>query len=127
MGKMNFENNVVPLIDKLSGLNGVAESLLKEAITKTKAVREFETVLKLKLDNFQGKVGSDLCMRLMPLRKKMIEDLAELIAACDKVMKETERRENDFKNILISVNEEKNKVVGNLVNLAAANGQLFLI
>jgi len=72
-------------------------------------------------------MGSDLCMRLMPLRKGMIKDLAELIAACDTVMKATERRENDFKNILISVNEEKNKVTGNLINLAAANGQLFLI
>lgn len=50
--KQNFDNNVVPLIEKLKGLNGVAEDLLKEALTKTKAVREFETVLKLKLDNF---------------------------------------------------------------------------
>jgi len=124
---MNFENNVVPLIDKLSGLNGVAESLLKEAITKTKVVREFETVLKLSLDNFKGKVGSDLCMRLMPLRKKMITDLQTLIKSCDVTMEKTQRRENDFKNILISVNEEKKKTTTKLVNLAAANNQIFLL
>jgi hypothetical protein len=50
--KENFENNVVPLVEKLKGLNGVAADLLQEALTKTKAVREFESVLKLQLDKF---------------------------------------------------------------------------
>jgi hypothetical protein len=63
----------------------------------------------------------------MPLRKMMIKDLAELLTACDKVMKDTEQREDDFKKILISVNEEKAKTTLNLVNLAAANNQLYLI
>lgn len=40
--KANFENNVKPLVEKLAGLTGVAEDLLKEAITTTKAVRAFE-------------------------------------------------------------------------------------
>jgi len=44
--KSNFENNVAPLVDKLKGLNGVAEDLLREAMTKTTMVREFEEELK---------------------------------------------------------------------------------
>lgn len=44
--KMNFGNNVAPLVEKLAGLNGVAEDLLREAMTKTTVVREFEEELK---------------------------------------------------------------------------------
>lgn len=37
--KNNFTNSVVPLVDKLEGLNGVAEDLLREAMNKTTLVR----------------------------------------------------------------------------------------
>lgn len=39
MTKNNFANNVAPLVEKLAGLNGVAEELLKEAMDKTTLVR----------------------------------------------------------------------------------------
>jgi len=111
----------------LGGLEGVADDLLREALTKTKAVAMFENVLQLNLDKFSGKVGSDLSLRLMPLRKKMITDCEELIKECETVMNKTKKREGDFKNLLIDVNKEKLKVTLQLVNLAAANNQLFLI
>lgn len=53
MTKNNFVNNVAPLVDKLSGLEGVAEDLLKEAMTKTTMVREFEETLKLAITKFK--------------------------------------------------------------------------
>jgi len=37
----DFQNNVVPLVSKMDGLNGVADDLLKEAVDKTSIVRDF--------------------------------------------------------------------------------------
>jgi hypothetical protein len=51
--KENFQNNVAPLVSKLAGLNGVAEDLLREAMTKTTVVREFEEELKSKITSFK--------------------------------------------------------------------------
>jgi hypothetical protein len=53
--KLNFSNNVVPLVGKLEGLNGVAEDLLKEAMDSTTVVRAFEEELKLKIVSFRQK------------------------------------------------------------------------
>lgn len=53
--KLNFSNNVVPLVGKLEGLNGVAEDLLKEAMESTTVVRAFEEELKLKIVSFKQK------------------------------------------------------------------------
>lgn len=61
------------------------------------------------------------------LRGKMIEDCDQLMAACVKVMQHTKREENDFKNILIRVNETKETVGKQLLNLAAAPSQLLII
>lgn len=62
--KMNFANNVAPLVGKLSGLNGVAEDLLREAMTKTTVVREFEEVLKSQITAFKQKQGTTLAIRM---------------------------------------------------------------
>jgi len=40
--KENFDNHTGPLLEKLKGLNGVSESLLRDALEKTKAVKQFE-------------------------------------------------------------------------------------
>jgi len=81
--KSNFENNVAPLVDKLQGLNGVAEDLLREAMTKTTMVREFEEELKSQITKFKQKQGSTLAIRMQMMRGKMLDDLASLIAQCD--------------------------------------------
>jgi uncharacterized protein YoxC len=53
--KMNFTNNVKPLVGKLVGLNGVAHDLLQEAYDKTAVVRDFEYELKSKIVAFKEK------------------------------------------------------------------------
>merc|ERR1712072_187835 len=89
--KSNFTNNVAPLVDKLKELNGVAEDLLNEAMTKTTVVREFEEELKSKITAFKQKQGTTLAIRMQMMRAKMLKDLAELIATCDKTRFRQER------------------------------------
>ena len=84
--KMNFENNVAPLVDRLKGLNGVAEDLLAEAMSKTTMVREFEEELKMKITSFKQKQGSTLAIRMQMMRGKMVDDLNSLITQCDKTI-----------------------------------------
>lgn len=104
--KLNFENNVAPLVDKLKGLNGVAEDLLREAMTKTTVVREFEEELKSKITAFKQKQGTTLAIRMQAMRAKMLKDLAELIAQCDKTIIASAKRENDFKSILVEADKK---------------------
>lgn len=104
--KHNFQNNVAPLVDKLKGLNGVAEDLLREAMNKTTVVREFEEELKSKITAFKQKQGKSLAIRMQMMRAKMIKDLAELIATCDKTIAASARRENDFKSILVEADKK---------------------
>jgi len=104
--KLNFENNVAPLVDKLKGLNRVAEDLLRESMTKTTLVREFEEELKSKITAFKQKQGKSLAIRMQMMRSKMLKDLAELIGTCDKTIAGTARRENDFKSILIEADKK---------------------
>lgn len=125
--KENFENHTGPLLEKLKGLNGVSETLLKDALAKTSAIKGFEVQLKLALDKFKTQQATDLCIRMGMLRGKMINDCNMLMTACDKVMVHTKKEEGDFKNILISVNEEKKAVGMKLLNLAAAPSQLLII
>jgi len=81
--KENFENNVAPLVSKLAGLNGVAEDLLREAMSKTTLVREFEETLKTAVTQFKQKQGSTLAIRMEKMRGKMVVDLGTLIKQCD--------------------------------------------
>jgi len=104
---MNFGNNVAPLVDKLAGLNGVAEDLLKEAMTKTTVVRTFEEELKQKITAFKQKQGKTLAIRMQKMRAMMIKDLDELMATCDKTIAATAAREGDFKSILVDVDKQK--------------------
>jgi len=104
--KANFQNNVAPLVDKLKGLNGVAEDLLKEAMTKTTMVREFEEELKSKITAFKQKQGKTLAIRMQAMRTKMLKDLAELIASCDKTIAASAKREGDFKSILVEADKK---------------------
>jgi len=104
--KLNFQNNVAPLVDKLKGLNGVAEDLLREAMTKTTVVREFEEELKSKITAFKQKQGKTLAIRMSMMRTKMLKDLAELIQTCDKTIAASRRRENDFKSILVEADKK---------------------
>jgi len=104
--KSNFENNVAPLVDKLKGLNGVAEDLLREAMTKTTVVREFEEELKSKITSFKQKQGKSLAIRMQMMRAKMLVDLADLIAQCDKTIAASAARENDFKSILVEADKK---------------------
>lgn len=62
--KNNFQNNVAPLVDKLKGLNKVAEDLMREAMNATTAVRVFEEELKLKITAFKQKQGKSLAIRM---------------------------------------------------------------
>jgi len=125
--KLNFENNVAPLVGRLAGLNGVAEDLLREAMTKTTVVREFEEELKSKITSFKQKQGTTLAIRMDKMRGKMVTDLVELIASCDKTIAATARREGDFKSILAEADKKMRETSLQLVNLAANEGQLFLI
>jgi len=125
--KMNFQNNVAPLVDKLKGLNGVAEDLLNEAMTKTTVVREFEEELKSKITAFKQKQGTTLAIRMQKMRSKMVVDLNELIASCDKTIVASAAREGDFKSILVEADKKMKETKLQLVNLAANEGQLFLI
>lgn len=50
--KRNFEHNVKPLVAKLAGLNGVADELLREAISKTTLIQNFEESVKLNMEAF---------------------------------------------------------------------------
>lgn len=125
--KLNFENNVAPLVGKLAGLNGVAEDLLREAMTKTTVVREFEEELKSKITSFKQKQGKTLAIRMQAMRSKMVQDLVELIASCDKTIVATRRREGDFRSILVEADKKMKETSLQLVNLAANEGQLFLI
>lgn len=104
--KENFENNVAPLVRKLAGLNGVAEDLLKEAMTKTTLVREFEETLKLQITAFKQKQGKSLAIRMQQMRAKMLTDLAELMAQCDKTIAGSASREGDFKSILVEADKQ---------------------
>jgi hypothetical protein len=115
----NFNNNVRPLVDKLAGLTGVAESLLKEAITTTAAVRRFEEQLNTSVDSFKSRQGSEIAIKLNASRDMIVEDLDELIKVCDQTMRATQKRENDFKSIIISVDKDINGLMLNMVNLAA--------
>lgn len=125
--KMNFANNVVPLVDRLEGLNGVAEDLLRESMTQTTVVREFEEVLKTSIDKFKQKQGKSIAIRMAAMRGKMTADLVTLIASCDKTIRATQARENDFRSILVKADEKMKETSLQLVNLAANEGQLFLI
>ena len=71
MAKNNFINNVAPLVDQLSGLNGVAEDLLREAMAKTTMVREFEETLKLAITKFKQRQGKTIAIRMAKMRSKM--------------------------------------------------------
>lgn len=62
--KNNFTNSVVPLVDKLEGLNGVAEDLLREAMNKTTLVRQFEESLAGTIFKFKAKQGKAISMKL---------------------------------------------------------------
>ena len=104
--KMNFENNVAPLVDRLKGLNGVAEDLLAEAMSKTTMVREFEEELKMKITSFKQKQGSTLAIRMQMMRGKMVDDLNSLITQCDKTIVGSLARENDFKSILVEADKK---------------------
>jgi len=42
IAKKSFDDHTGPLLEKLKGLNGVSETLLKDALEKTKAVKQFE-------------------------------------------------------------------------------------
>lgn len=104
--KSNFENNVAPLVDKLKGLNGVAEDLLREAMTKTTVVREFEEELKRQITAFKQKQGKDIAIRMSMMRAKMLTDLADLITQCDKTIAASAKRENDFKSIIVEADKK---------------------
>jgi len=104
--KANFENNVAPLVGKLAGLNGVAEDLLREAMTKTTMVREFEETLQLMVSAFKQKQGRTLAIRMEKMRAKMLADLAELITVCDKTIVGTASREGDFRSILVEADKK---------------------
>jgi len=125
--KTNFANNVAPLVDKLSGLNGVAEDLLRESMTQTTMVREFEEVLKSSIESFKQKQGKSIAIRMAAMRSKMTADLVTLISSCDKTIRATQARENDFRSILVKADEKMRETSLQLVNLAANEGQLFLI
>lgn len=104
--KENFENNVAPLVDKLKGLNGVAEDLLREAMTKTTVVREFEEELKRQITAFKQKQGKTIAIRMSMMRSKMLEDLKDLIIQCDKTIAASAKREGDFKSILVEADKK---------------------
>jgi len=104
--KENFENNVAPLVDRLKGLNGVAEDLLKEAMGKTTMVREFEEELKRQIAAFKQKQGKTIAIRMSMMRTKMLKDLADLIVQCDKTIAASAKRENDFKSILVEADKK---------------------
>jgi len=104
--KENFENNVAPLVDRLKGLNGVAEDLLKEAMSKTTMVREFEEELKRQIAAFKQKQGKTIAIRMSMMRTKMLKDLADLIVQCDKTIAASAKRENDFKSILVEADKK---------------------
>lgn len=103
--KAHFENSVAPLVSKLAGLTGVAEDLLKEAMTKTTMVREFEETLQLMVAAFKQKQGTTLAIRMEKMRAKMLADLAELISVCDKTITGSASREGDFRSILVQADE----------------------
>lgn len=42
---------------------------------------------------------------MQKMRAKMIDDLDELMASCDKTVAATAKREGDFKSILVDVNK----------------------
>ena len=125
--KTNFANNVAPLVDKLAGLNGVAEDLLRESMTQTTMVREFEEVLKSSIESFKQKQGKSIAIRMAAMRSKMTADLVTLISSCDKTIRATAARENDFRSILVKADDKMRETSLQLVNLAANEGQLFLI
>lgn len=62
--KEHFSNSIVPLIEKLKGMNGVAASLLKVAFEKSEVVREFEQEVSLKLDFFKKQQGRSIAIRM---------------------------------------------------------------
>jgi len=57
----------------------------------------------------------------------MVVDLNELIASCDKTIVASAAREGDFKSILVEADKKMKETKLQLVNLAANEGQLFLI
>ena len=125
--KMNFENNVAPLVGKLGGLTGVANDLLKEALSKTSIVRDFEETLQTAIDKFKAKQGSSLAIRMQAMRAKMIVDLDNLMTNCDTTAASVKVREDAFLSILTEADERMKENQSMLVNLAATEGQFFLI
>lgn len=61
------------------------------------------------------------------MRSKMVVDLNELIASCEKTEAATKGREQEFLSILTEAEKRMNETQNLLVNLAATEGQLFLI
>lgn len=102
----NFNNNVVPLVEKLDGLIGVSNQLLSEAFDKVEVVREFEEVVKNMKSKFEARQGNDRVLKYPRLRKQMVNDLNILIEQCDKTIENSKRRSNDYKNILIDVDSK---------------------
>lgn len=125
--KLNFENNVEPLVEDLKGLNGVAEGLLKEAMGKRAVIKEFEEEVKHKRDIFGGQATTALVLQLAILRKKMVRDLDDLMAQCVKTMAESAAREEEFRTILVDVTEQEAK--NKLINLmrGRSNIQIYII
>lgn len=75
-------------------------------MTKTSMVREFEEGLKSAITSFKMKQGKTLAIRMQMMRAKMIKDLVELVALCDKTIIATAARENDFRSILVKADEK---------------------
>jgi len=125
--KDNFSNNVAPLVGRLAGLTGVAEDLLREALTKTTIVRNFEEELITSIDKFRQKQGSSLAIRMQMMREKMVTDLDNLLASCDTTIRNVTIREDAFLSILTEAESRMRENQTMLVNLAATEGQLFLI
>jgi len=88
----NFQNNVVPLFEKLKGLNGVAAQLLLEANDKVEIVREFEEVVKNYRTKFEARKGRHTQIKIMRFRQNMIKDLDVLLAQCETTMEATKKR-----------------------------------
>lgn len=100
---------------------------MNEALTKTTAVRDFEEVLSSKIAQFRQKQGLTIAIRLQMMRSKMVDDLDELIESCVKTEADTKMREDAFLSILTEAEAKMQETSLQLVNLAANEGQLFLI
>lgn len=58
--KDSFTNNVAPLVGELEGMNGVAESLLAEAMDKRTVIKAFEEEVKHKATIFKSAQGNEI-------------------------------------------------------------------